>query len=418
MEFKEITDYEFNQFAKKYTLSSIYQTVEYGKVMQNQKFQPFFVGMIDDTNTIIAASLIIIEKLNKFKYAYAPRGFLIDYMDFELLKEFTAGVKKFLNKQNVMAIKICPLITKAKYTPTTKVVIANPDYGIIMDNLKKLKYYHLGFNNFFEALKPRFVAITNLNPDTNKMFENLHQDFKAKIKTCDLAGVRIYKGDETNIELIVEQMREKNATSKDYATDMYHSFNSSNCAEIYYANLETKTFLINTQIEYQKQASVCHDITEEIFKNQGKANNELIAKKITSDNLLANLKKQLVYATNLLRDYPNGVVVATAMVIKNRSQVYLTLDGYNNEFKHLYAKHLLIWKLMERFAKEGYLEFNLGGIANPLINENNKYKGLTDFKLNFNGSSIEYIGDFELVTSYPLYTLYRNTSPIRRILKK
>lgn len=418
MEFREITSEEFNKFASKFMLSSIYQTVEYGRVMEKQKFQTIFVGMINDTNDIVAASLLLIEKLSKFKYAYAPRGFLIDYTNYSLLEEFTESIKKFLKKRNVMAVKICPLIAKSKYTPSVNITLANPSYDKIFDNLKKLKYYHLGYNNFFESFKPRFVAVAELNPDTNKMFAGLHQDFKEKIRSCDLAGVRIYKGNEQNIEFIANQMREKNATSADYANDLYDNFKASNSAEVYYALLETKTFLINTQIEYQKQVNVCNMITDEVFKNQGKANNEVISKKIAEDNKLASLKNQLVYATNLLRNHPQGIVVASAMVIKHRGQVYLTLDGYDNQYKHLCAKHLLIWKLMERFAKEGYPEFNLGGITNPTFEGDNKYKGTTDFKLNFNASAIEYGGDFELVTSYPLYTLYRNTSPIRRVLKK
>ena len=50
-----------------------------------------------------------------------------------------------------MAVKICPLIAKTKYIPKSKTSLANPSYDRIFDNLKKLKYYHLGYNNFFEA---------------------------------------------------------------------------------------------------------------------------------------------------------------------------------------------------------------------------------------------------------------------------
>ena len=419
MEMREITTEEFNKFANKFMLSSMYQTVEYGHVMERQNFETILVGMINDTGDVAAASLLLIEKLSNFKYAYAPRGFLIDYTNYSLLEEFTNLIKKFLKKRSVMAVKICPMIAKTKYTPSLNITLSNPSYDKIFENLKKLKYYHLGYNNFFESLKPRFVAIADLNPDTNKMFEGLHQDYKAKIRACDLAGIRIYKGNEKNLDFIVEQMREKNATSKDYTYDIYNAFKATNHAEVYFAQLETNQFLINTQVEYQKQVNICNAITAQLFQNQGKGNNnDVITRKIAEDNKLASLKNQLVYATNLLRNNPNGIIVASAMVIKHRGQVYLTLDGYDNQYKHLCAKHLLIWKLMERFAQEGYKEFNLGGITNPTLDKESKYKGTTDFKLNFNASAIEYAGDFELVTSYPLYTLYRNTSPIRRILKK
>lgn len=417
MELRELTNDEFSKFAEKYMLTSMYQTAEYGFVMNKQDCEVLFVGLVNDTNDIKAATLILIEKLSNFKYAYAPRGFLLDYTNFELLQEFTNAIKKYLKKRSVMAIKICPLIAKTKYTPTMNITLANPSFDKIFENLKKLKYYHLGYNNYFESLKPRFVAISELDKDTNKMFNKLHKEFKAKIKACDHAGVRIYKGNQNNLDFIYEQMRDKKAKGKEYVNDMYYYFNNSNKVDVYFAQLDTKTYLINTQIEYQKQINICNAMTEELFKNQGKASSELVSRKITEDNKLANLKNQLVYATNLLRKNPNGIIIASAMIIKHRKQVYLTLDGYDQQYKHLCAKHLLIWKLMEKYAAEGFKEFNLGGMTNPTIPDN-KFKSLNEFKLNFNASCIEYAGDFELITSYPLYTLYRNSAPLRKILQK
>ena len=68
-------------------------------------------------------------------------------------------------------------------------------------------------------------------------------------------------------------------------------------------------------------------------------------------------------------------------------------------------------------SKEKYKRFNLGGMTNPNIKDE-KYKGLKDFKLSFNARCVEYVGDLELVTSPGLYNLYRNSKPIRYILKR
>ena len=68
MYIKELTNEEFNNFSNKFNIKSIYQTVEYALIMQDQKFTSLFVGLIDDSNQIVAASLILIEQLSKFKY--------------------------------------------------------------------------------------------------------------------------------------------------------------------------------------------------------------------------------------------------------------------------------------------------------------------------------------------------------------
>ena len=115
MEIKEITADEFKKFNNKFNIHSTYQTPEYGFIMQKQGFESVFVGLIDNNN-ILAASLILIEKRKGFKYAYAPRGFLINYNDFKLLDVFTQKIKKFLSKKGVTAIKSVLLLLKILMT--------------------------------------------------------------------------------------------------------------------------------------------------------------------------------------------------------------------------------------------------------------------------------------------------------------
>ena len=151
--------------------------------------------------------------------------------------------------------------------------------------------------------------------------------------------------------------------------------------------------------------------------NYSNKNNKLINKKIQADLKLEQCKKNLVLATNLLRDYPDGIVMASILVIKYRDTIHVLMDGYDPQYKNFNAKHLLIWKLMEKYSKLGYKKFNLGGITNFNI-ENNKYQGLNQFKLNFGAKAYEYIGDLELITNNTLYFMYRNSAPIRNIFKK
>ena len=93
MYIKELTNAEFNLFTDSYPYFSIYQTSEYGFIMNTQNYTSLFLGLIDDNKKVVAASLILIEKEGMFKYAYAPKGFLIDYNNKELVKEFTKLVQ-------------------------------------------------------------------------------------------------------------------------------------------------------------------------------------------------------------------------------------------------------------------------------------------------------------------------------------
>ena len=417
MYIKELNNAEFNLFTDSYPQFSIYQTSEYGFIMNTQNYTSLFLGLIDNYERIVAASLILIEKEGIFKYAYAPKGFLIDYSNKELVEQFTNLIKEYLGKKKIMAIKINPMIIKSSYDYNTDSTRINPEFQNQMDFLKSLDYYHLGYNNLFEAFKPRYDAIIDLNKPITTLFGNMNKNFKNKIKSADRNGVRVVKGTSDQLDYLYEQVKNKYPRDKKYFEDVLFFFKKRNMIDYYYAKLDTNAYLINVQKKYQKQMDLCNKLNNKLFKNAGKNNNKLITNKIYEENKLNELKNELVFATKLLKENPDGILLATMLIAKYRDEVYIFMDGYNKDFKKLNAKHLMTWKLIEKYSKEKYKRFNLGGMTNPYI-KNDKYKGLNEFKLSFNARCVEYIGDLELITNQKLYNLYRNSKPIRYILKR
>jgi len=418
MYIKELNNAEFNLFTDSYPQFSIYQTSEYGFIMNTQNYTTVFLGLIDNYEKIVAASLVLIEKEGIFRYAYAPKGFLIDYSNKELVEEFTKLIKEYLGKKKIMAIKINPMIIKSSYDYNTDSTRINPEFENQINFLKSLDYYHLGYNNLFEAFKPRYDAIIDLNKPITTLFGNMNKNFKNKIKSADRNGVRVIKGTSDQLDYLYNQVKNKYPRDKKYFEDVLFFFKKRNMIDYYYAKLDTNAYLINVQKRYQKQMDLCNKLNNKLFKNAGKSNNnKIINSKIYEENKLNELKNELIFATKLLKENPNGVLLATMLIAKYRDEVYIFMDGYNKDFKKLNAKHLMTWKLIEKYSKEKYKRFNLGGMTNPNI-KNEKYKGLNEFKLSFNARCVEYVGDLELITNQTLYNLYRNSKPIRYILKR
>ena len=417
MYIKELTNAEFNMFTDNYPQFSIYQTSEYGFIMNTQNYNSIFLGLINDDNKIVAASLILIEKDGMFKYAYAPKGFLIDYSNTELVENFTNLIKEFLGKKKIIAIKINPMIIKSSYDYVTDTTHTNPDFEWQLGFLKNLNYFHLGYNNLFESFKPRYEAIIDLNKPITTLFGNMNKNFKNKIKSADKNGVRVIKGNDNELDYLYNQVKNKYPRDKKYFEDVLFFFKKRDMIDYYYAKLDTNAYLINVQKKYQKQMDLCNKLNAKLFKNAGKNNNKLINNKIYEENKLNELKNELVFATKLLKESPQGILLASMLITKYRDEVYIFMDGYNKDFKKLNAKHLMTWKLIEKYSKEKYKRFNLGGMTNPTIN-NEKYKGLNEFKLSFNSRCVEYVGDLELITNQALYNLYKNSKPIRYILKR
>ena len=414
MEIKEITSDEFNSFRNSFNVYSIYQTSEYGYIMNNQKFESMFIGLVDNKN-ILAASLILIERRKGFKYAYAPRGFLIDYNNYNLLETFTTLIKKYLSKKGIVAIKISPMIIKNVYDIKYDVISDNKYFDKTFENLKKLGYYHFGFNNYFESLKPRFEAIIDLNIPYYMLFNNIKKKYKTKIRSSEANGVKVYKGTNKELEYLYLQTSKKYPRDLNYFKDCYKYFSKNNNVEFFYTKLDTHKYLSVITKKYHDQEAICNHLNHSLNKDN---NEKILSLKINADRLLDKLKKELIKATNYLKNYPEGIVTSSILVIKNKDEAFVLMDGYDNKYKYLNSKHLLIWKLIERYAGLGFKTFNLGGMTNPML-ENNKFEGLNDFKTGFDAKAIEYIGDLELITNTPLYFMYRNTPfKIQNILKK
>lgn len=412
---KELTNDEFNSFSYNFKDSCVYQTSEYALIMNNQNYDSVLLGLVNCDNKINAASLILIGNDQKFKFAYAPRGFLIDYSNEELVKLFTLEIKKFLNKNNIVTLKINPPIIKTIHYINQNEIFKNNYYDHTLKLLCSLGYKHLGYNSYFEGIRPRFEAIINLELDENAMFENFKRSLKTKIRNAQKTGIEIIKGNENSLDILYDQIKAKYPRNFKYLKDCYKFFSINNSIDFYYTKLDTIKYLRETNKILEEKNLEVSKINTKIQNISSP--NKSINKKINIDLDVYKYNKQLVNATNLLKNYPDGLITSSALISKYKDEVTLLIDGHDKKYTNLNSKHLLIWELCKIYKKQGYKKFNLGGIASINLNDN-LYKGLNNFKLSFNPYVVEYMGDLELITNPSLYFMYANSKAIKNIIKK
>ena len=402
---KEISIETYIDFINNHSYSSVLQTKEYAEVMKNQGYTTVFVGFFEN-DIISAASLILIKKIKGYKYAYAPRGFLIDYNNKNLLTEFTKEIKNFLLKLDVIAIKIAPPLIKNIINSEGKIIGVNPNFDDAFNTLKEIGYHHFGFNSLFESYKPRFEALIDLTLSHEELFNNIKKEYRTKIRSAEKKGIKIYRANSNEIDLIYEQAKNKYPRDLKYFQDSYKFFSENNKMEYYYAKLDTHAYLDFAKKSFEEAEKKANELNQQLIENKYDNRDKIISKKLEADYRLSNMKKQLVEANKLASEYQKGLVLASMLIAKNRSEVYLYMDGFDAKYKKFNAKHLLMWKIIEKYSKLGYKRLNLGGITDIRV-ENEKYRGLNDFKTNFNASIVEYAGDFELVINQAKYFLYR-----------
>ena len=390
MRIVELQSDEFNNFIEKFPYKNFYQTSEYGMLMDRHQFDDYYLGLIDDAENMVAATLILVNKVFiGYKWGYCPRGFLIDFTNTELLKIFTNLLKEYLSKRNFMFIKIDPILIY-KSRNNNGEVIPGIDNEYIYNNLISLGYEHNGFNNNFENLKPRWNAVANFE-DNDNIFYKFSKEKRNKVRKADKLGIEIVKGTPEDIRTFYDFVEKKHSRKLNYYLDMYEVFGKDDMFDLYFANLNTAKFVEKSKELYEKEEVRNNSINQELEDNINSNNtNNIIKRKMHSDTLLNNYKQNIINATNMFKEYPSGKLIGSCAIVKYNKEIFFLIYGMDPDYKSYCPIHYMIYQLMEKYHKEGYNKFNLNGISGD-FSKTNPLLGLSKFKLGFGTHIEEYI---------------------------
>ena len=406
---KEITMFEFNDFAQKHNLYNPYQTSNYAIFKTEENFDYEYLGFFEN-NTLTCATLILYKNVSfTLKYAYSPRGFLMDYKDITLLKEFSTELKKYLKKKRVVFLKIDPLIITKKYNAFDKQLtfIEQLNYKNIFS---ELDYRKLKDNLYFEASLPRFDGIINLKEFNLK---NIQKNTRNKINKAINKGLNFRMAEQKDLPQLYEFIKNKSNKKFKYYNDLYKAYNSDALIDFFLVEIDYEAFLEKAKSKYEEETVKNNNLNEELKIN---SSNKILNKKMVSDKLLINYKNDILEASSKYSNNELKKVIAGALVIKSGKNVSIICSGYNPRFRHLNANYFLHYSIIEHY-KEDYEYLSLNGLTGDFSKEN-KYYGLNEFKLSFNPIIIEYLGELDLIINEKAYNNLLTTGKLHNIFDK
>lgn len=412
-----LTPQQFDDFSYNHPLHTFYQTSNYANIMAKYGYKINYYGFTDDKNNLIGATMLLTQNLiGQKKYAYAPRGFLIDYENKELLMQITTQLKKYLAKQKFVFLKIDPPVTNNKRNKDGS-IIPSPYSNDLIPFLQKIGYNYFGDNKFFGTLKPRWNAILKVTGSSSTLFDNLDKSVKNKIRKAQSRGVEIIKGTPQDLPIFYKFVAKKHYRKLEYYQAFQEKFQDK--FEIYFAKLDSETYLKNIKVIYEEELANNEKYNLEIQKAglNNEINQKITNSKITSDKLLAVYKKELITASELFEKNPNGIIIGAGAYIVEKHGLSLLIEGLDNNYKLFYPTFLMKWHIIEKYAKQGAIYFNLNAITG-YFEDNNKFKGLNEMKLGYNSDVVEYIGEFDLIINKSFYKIYSNTKALNKILRK
>ena len=393
MYIKELTINEFTNYQKSHSLSSYHQTINYGILMAENTHDYDLIGYVDDNNTIYGASLIIIKKIGKYLYGYAPKGFLIDYSNEYLLKKFTDDVKNYYKRKGLVFIKINPEIAIGEINTKTFQVTYNQNNNIT-NILINCGYKKLKDNLYFESMLPRFNGFIKTK-DFN--INNVDKNTKNKIKKAIRKGLVFEKAEKKDLDIFYNFIKHKKEKSINEYKDFYTVFEKDNAVDLFLVKIDYNRFLINSQQAYEEELVKNNYYNELLIKSN---NPKLINKKMNSDKTLLSYKNDILEATKGLQENINQYI-AGALVVKHNNKASIVMSGYDQAFKRFAPNYFLHYSIINYYLNN-YDYIDLNGMTGDFT-DNNPYNGLNRFKLGFNPKVYEFIGEFDLIIDELLY---------------
>ena len=396
-----LTQTQYRNYSNIHNERNFGQTIEYSILETNNGHNRIFLGLVDESNNLHAATLIIIKNISpNIKEAYAPNGFLIDYANFELVKTFTEELKNYLKILKITYLITNPMFKLRVYNKQNNLINNNIN---ILDNLIKLDYNPTGYNNEFSKYD---IVIENYD-NVDNIYRKFNRNTKRNIKDSINMGITLHKASINDIETFYEIIKKKTTHTLSYYYNLMNIYNTKdNKMEIFFTKLDPQKFLLNAKKLYEKEAKKNEAIHKTIQNNNGKMTEKILNKKINSDSLLEKYKELLNKAITFSNKHNESVIIGTCAIIKNNKEIYFLIDGYKESFRTIHSSHILKWALIKKYSLLGYKIFNLGEIHRDYYNKENKYHGQYMYKIGFGGNIVEYPQNLLLVINKPIYKAY------------
>ena len=416
MEFLEnISEIEYEDFVRNSSKSHFMQSYPYGEIMEYKHFKPYYVGLKKDGKLVATALLLKKKLVSKYCYLYAPRGFILDYNNLNLIESFTSYLKVYSKKNNAVFLKIDPDI-KLHDLDQDGNILGNDNTSLV-SYLKNLGFKHKGFNIDFVNEQPRFTFRLNLESEINTIYSNIHPTTRKILNKGNQYNLKVYKGNSSDIDKFYSTMIDTASRegllipSIDYYKSFYDILNKNNMSDLYIVEVDIENLITIYEDKINNLKKEILDLDDPKYKNKDKSLN-------IKNDLNKQIDKLYIEIDNIKKIDKKTVVLSSIITVKYCNKVWTIHGGNSNILRELNANYLLYFTIIKDAKEEGYKVidfFGTSGLANP--NPDNPIYGIHSFKKRFGGEYTEFIGEFDLITNKKIYFLYKKLLPIYRKIK-
>lgn len=407
---------EFEKFASTHPQISFHQTSEWGKLKEKNGWVCHLLGLVTEDRQIKAGCLLLSKMTpigrNMF---YSPRGFLIDYNNFNLLGEFTEKIREYVKNKKGIFIKIDPYISYQEHDLNGNIIENGKNNKQAYQNLIKLGYKHFGFNLMQDTLQPRWIFTTTTKGKTiEDIMKGMDPKTRQILRKNERDCIRTREISEEELPLFKDIMahtgerREFIDRPLQYYQDMYKYLGGEKgILKILVAELHTKELITEIEKEIKETKKEMSEREKKYNENPQKMNEtKFHTKQKENQSNIDRLKKKLQHIKKLNSENGDIIPLGGILFLIYGKEVLSLVGGSYQRFMEFQSAYTVHWAGVKYAVEHQYERYNFYGITG-IFDESNPLFGLYSFKRDFGGQVVELIGEFDYIVNKPFYYLYK-----------
>lgn len=419
---KNIDKNEYNNFLNNSSKKHFLQSYEWGEFSKKEKnLIPHYVGLKDDNGILQATALLLEKKLPLgYSYFYVPRGFNIDYNNENLFNIFVKEIKKYIKNYKAIFLKIDPDLIIKRETINNE-IYNDYDKEYLLKLMKNNNFKHLGFNQRFETMQPRFTYRINFNKDLDEIINNFSKTTKQRINKAESLNIEVIIGKKEDIKDFYKLMR-ITENRKDFVTHnlsyyetLYSLFNNQNSESS--ANLFLgKINIVKVIDKLEQEIKIINKEKNIIEEKKERSKKENIKLKDLTSKLDKNIE-QLKRYKDINNEYGDNIILNGHYIVRYGDMAWVLYAGNHNILTDTYSNYKTYMEHIKYFKDQVKVYDQFGTVGK--IDKHDPLYGLDEFKKKFGGDYIEFIGEFDLVLNKFMYITFTKLVPLyRNIVKK
>lgn len=416
MKLVELKETEYEKFIAEHKEKSHFlQSYIWGEFSKKKKkLTPYYLGLENKNQQIVATALLLQKKLPLgYSYFYSPRGFMIDYLDRDLLSELTHKIKDYIKTKKAIFLKIDPpiIIRKENYLGEEQKLEYNVD--TIFHNLSQVGFKHQGFTKNFETMQPRYTFRIDLEKTQEEIDSHFSKTTKQRIQKAIRLGTKVRIGTEKDIDtfynlmLLTEDRKDFVSYSKDYYEELFSIFNKKDNVKLFIGYLDFDEVLSHLKEEEKEINKKIEEMDPTTSSKNGKR------KLKDYKTSLENLKKEIEKYQQAKEKYGKTIALNAHMIILYHEKAWVLYAGNHNVLTESYANYHTYYEHIKYCRNHNIKIYDQFGTIGDL-DKNNKRMGLHEFKKKFGGDYIEFIGEFDYITNHFMYFIFTKLVPLYR----